>query len=42
MSTELLTICDGQLIIPMRPDSESLNAGVAASVIMWEMSRGSL
>ena len=42
LSTELLAICDGQLIIPMRPDSESLNAGVAASVIMWEMSRGSL
>ncbi len=42
LSTELLAICDGQLIIPMRPDSESLNAGIAASVIMWEMSRGSL
>lgn len=42
LSAELLTICNGQLIIPMRPDSESLNAGVAASVIMWEMSRGNL
>ena len=42
LSAELLAICDRQLIIPMRPDSESLNAGVAASVIMWEMSRGSL
>ena len=42
LSAELLAMCDGQLIIPMRPDSESLNAGVAASVIMWEMSRGSL
>ena len=26
------------VIIPMRPDSESLNAAVAASVLMWEQS----
>lgn len=39
LSPELLALCDGQLIIPMRPDSESLNAAVAASVIMWEMTR---
>ena len=31
---------DEKLIIPMAPRSESLNAAVAASVIMWEMSRG--
>ena len=39
LSRELLAMCDGQMIIPMQPDSESLNAGVAASVIMWEMTR---
>jgi len=39
LSREFLDICDGEVIIPMRPDSESLNAAVAASVVMWEMSR---
>lgn len=39
LSRELLDICGGELIIPMNPNSESLNAAVAASVIMWEMSR---
>lgn len=39
LSKELLGICGGTVIIPMDPHSESLNAAVAASVIMWEMSR---
>lgn len=39
LSRELLDICGGELIIPMNPHSESLNAAIAASVIMWEMSR---
>ena len=39
LSRELLSLCDGEIIIPMRPESESLNAAVAASVIMWEMAR---
>lgn len=39
LSPEFLALCDGQIIIPMQPDSESLNAGVAASVVMWEMAR---
>ena len=39
LSRELLDVCDGELIIPMNPDSESLNAAVAASVFMWEMAR---
>ncbi len=39
LSKELLDICGGEIIIPMNPQSESLNAAVAASVIMWEMSR---
>lgn len=40
LSRELMDACDGQLIIPMAPGSESLNAAVAASLIMWEMSKG--
>ncbi|MBR3294626.1 MAG: RNA methyltransferase [Oscillospiraceae bacterium] len=39
LSEELLALCDEQIIIPMRPDSESLNAAVAASILMWEMTR---
>ena len=31
--------CDKTVIIPMAPDSESLNAAVAAAVLMWEMTR---
>ena len=40
LSRAMLDLCDGELIIPMRPEAESLNAAVAASVIMWEMARG--
>ena len=39
LSPELLAVCAGKIIIPMRPESESLNAAVAASVLMWEMAR---
>ena len=39
LSGELLSQCDGELIIPMSPGSESLNAAVAASIILWEMAR---
>ena len=37
LSGELRALCDGEIIIPMNPESESLNAAVAASVLMWEM-----
>ena len=37
LSHEIIELCDGEIIIPMQPGSESLNAAVAASVIMWEM-----
>lgn len=37
LSREFLNACTGQIIIPMQPDSESFNAGVAAAIIMWEM-----
>ena len=39
LSRELLSLCEKEIIIPMNPDSESLNAAVAASVLMWEASR---
>ena len=39
LSEALLARCDGKIIIPMDPDSESLNAAVAAAVLMWEMTR---
>ena len=42
LSRELLEICAKELIIPMNADSESLNAAVAASVIMWEMARNNI
>ena len=39
LSAELLALCGGEIIIPMDARSESLNAAVAASVLMWEMRR---
>jgi TrmH family RNA methyltransferase len=39
LTAELLALCTGKTIIPMRPCAESLNAGVAAAVAMWEMTR---
>lgn len=37
LSRELINLCRSEVIIPMQPDSESLNAAVAASIFMWEM-----
>ncbi|MBQ6466172.1 MAG: RNA methyltransferase [Oscillospiraceae bacterium] len=39
LSAALLAQCAGEIIIPMRPDSESLNAAVAAAILMWEIVR---
>ena len=39
LSEALLAQCDGELIIPMRPQAESLNAAVAAALCMWELVR---
>lgn len=39
LSPELIADCDQTVIIPMQPDSESLNAAVAAAILMWEASR---
>ncbi len=37
LSPETLAACDRSLFIPMEPYSESLNAAVAASVILWSL-----
>ena len=34
-----LSLCAGTVKIPMRPRCESLNAAVAAGVVLWEMAR---
>lgn len=34
---DVLESADAQLIIPMNPHCESLNAAVAATIVMWEM-----
>ena len=39
LSAELLSLCDGELIIPMTPGSESFNAAIAAAIVMWEIVR---
>ena len=39
LTQELLDLCDGTVRIPMSPRCESLNAAVAASVLLWEAYR---
>ena len=34
---EILNNADAELIIPMNPKCESLNAAVAATIVMWQM-----
>lgn len=36
---EILEEADAELIIPMNPHCESLNAAVAAAIVMWELNR---
>lgn len=35
----VLEVCQKTLYIPMKGEAESLNAGVASSLILWEMCR---
>ena len=37
---EMLSLCDQTILIPMRDHCESLNAAIAASVLLWEAYRG--
>ncbi|MBQ7096100.1 MAG: RNA methyltransferase [Clostridia bacterium] len=39
ISQEILHLCDHGLFIPMKGENESLNAAVAASIILWEQSK---
>ena len=36
---EILEAADQELIIPMNPKCESLNAAIAASIVMWELTQ---
>lgn len=40
VSRQILNQCDGALYIPMPGRAESLNAAVAAGIVMWEMTKG--
>jgi TrmH family RNA methyltransferase len=42
LPSSVIDACNGSVIIPMQPDTESLNAAVAASLLMWEVSRQAL
>ncbi len=37
VSADVINVCSKKLYIPMHNNAESLNAAVAASIIMWEM-----
>ena len=39
LTSELLSMCDERIIIPMMQECESLNAAMAAGIIMWETVR---
>lgn len=39
LSRELLASCDRTVLIPMRAHCESLNAAIAAAVLLWEAAR---
>lgn len=41
ISEEVLRACTRSVYIPMQADTESLNAGVAAALLMWELCKGS-
>jgi tRNA G18 (ribose-2'-O)-methylase SpoU len=38
VSAETIACCTGSVIVPIQ-SAESLNAGVAAGILMWEMRR---
>jgi TrmH family RNA methyltransferase len=37
--SEIIQAADAELIIPMNPRCESLNAAVAATIVMWQMKK---
>jgi TrmH family RNA methyltransferase len=36
---EILQSADAELIIPMNPNCESLNAAIAAAIVMWQQTK---
>ncbi|MGI5894783.1 MAG: TrmH family RNA methyltransferase [Candidatus Merdivicinus sp.] len=42
LSLEQADACSGKMTIPMRGNAESLNAAMAATILMWEMARAAL
>lgn len=42
LSEQTVQACDGVIMLPMREDSESLNAAMAAGILMWEMGKSRL
>lgn len=40
ISEDILAACEKRVMIPMRERCESLNAAVAATIVLWEMNRG--
>ena len=39
LSGEILSLCSDRVTIPVAPECESLNAAVAAAILMWESSK---
>lgn len=39
LDEEMIRLCDGAVIIPMAEGNESLNAAMAAGILLWEMAR---
>lgn len=42
LTAETIALCDDKVTIPMAGRAESLNASAAATILLWEMSRGAL
>ena len=42
LSPEQAAACSAKITIPMRGNAESLNAAMAAAILMWEMARAAL
>ena len=40
LSDEVLSLCGKKIVIPISPECESLNAAVAAGIIMWQAGKG--
>lgn len=40
LSPEQVSVCDRRITIPMKGSAESLNAAMAATILIWEMAKG--